>query len=278
MTTEKAWQPAYLLHARAYRETSVLAEWFLPEQGRVGTILRGARRKGQSIPAPFQPFFVQLAGMGELKQVHALEPAGPALALHGSALFSGLYLNELLVRLLPRELPQPELFIAYGGALGDLTDVSATDLIAIEAVLRGVERQVLEAMGQTVSNSHQADTHEVLQADQHYQYYPEHGWLPARAGQRGACAGADILAVGNDDFSTPERRRLAKVLYRLALEPLLAGKPLKSRDLFAALAIGAEATGSLIAADLALSSAPLASALTTTLVPPLASAPSQEET
>lgn len=234
---EAVWQPAYLMHARAYRETSVLAEWFLPELGRVGTILRGARRKGNTIPAPFHPFFIQLAGNGELKQVHAIEAAGPALALGGAALFSGLYLNELLVRLLPRELAQPELFIAYGGALGTLGEIDATDTVQIETVLRGFERQVLDAMGQTVSNSHQADTHELLQPERYYQYYPEHGWLPARSGQRGACLGGDILAVAEDDFSTVERRRLAKVLYRMALEPLLGGKPLKSRDLFASLAL-----------------------------------------
>ncbi len=234
---ELVWQPAYLLHARAYRETSVLAEWFLPEQGRVGTILRGARRKGKTVPAPFHPWFVQLAGNGELKQVAGIEPAGPSLGLVGGGLFSGLYLNELLVRLLPRELPQPELFIAYAGAIGALAELAADDQAGLEPVLRRFERQLLEAMGQTVSNSHQAETHEPLRADAWYQYYPEHGWLPAREGQRGACAGADILAVGQDDFSSPERRRLAKVLYRLALEPLLGGKPLKSRDLFAALAL-----------------------------------------
>lgn len=236
------WQPAYLLHARAYRETSVLAEWFLPERGRVGTILRGARRKGRTVPAPFHPWFIQLAGGGELRQVTACEPAGAPLALAGASLFSGLYLNELLVRLLPRELPQPELFIAYAGAIGALAELAADDQAGVEAVLRRFERQLLEAMGQTVSNSHQADTHEPLHPDRHYQYYPEHGWLPAREGQRGACRGADILAVGQDDFSTPERRRLAKLLYRLALEPLLAGRPLKSRDLFVALAQGRAAT------------------------------------
>lgn len=231
------WQPGYLLHARSYRETSVLAEWFLPELGRVGCILRGARRKGNVMPALFQPYFLQIAGTGELRQVPGLEPAGAALGLAGGGLFSGLYLNELLVRLLPRELPQPELFVAYAGALGSLGETAGDDSASIEAVLRRFERQLLESMGQTVSNSHQADTHEPLQPGRHYQYYPEHGWLPAREGQRGAWSGADILAIGEDDFSTPSRRRLAKLLYRTALEPLLGGRPLKSRDLFAALAL-----------------------------------------
>lgn len=229
------WQPAYLLHARAYRETSVLAEWLLPGPGRVGSILRGARRKGGSLPAPFQPYFVQVAGGGELRQIPGIEPAGPALSLTGGALFSGLYLNELLVRLLPRELPQPELFVAYAGALGELAELAGGDMTDIELVLRRFERQLLDSMGQTVSNTHQADTHEPLRPGCFYQYYPEHGWLPAREGQRGACDGDDILAVAADVLDTPARRRLAKALYRMALEPLLGGRPLKSRDLFAAM-------------------------------------------
>ena len=229
------WQPAWLLHARPYRETSVLAEWLLPAQGRVGTVLRGARRAGQGVPAPFQPFFVQLGGQGELKRILAHEPAGPAQVLTGMTLFSGLYLNELLVRLLPRELPQPELFIAYAGAVGDLAETDAADALAVEAILRRFERQLLEAMGQAIVNTHEADSQQPLRPEAHYQYYPEHGWLAAREGQRGACLGADILAVGADDFGTPSRRRLAKQLYRLALEPLLAGKPLKSRELFTAM-------------------------------------------
>lgn len=239
------WQPAWLLHARPYRETSVLAEWLLPAQGRVGAILRGARRAGQGVPAPFQPFFLRLGGQGELKRVIGHEPAGPAQTLTGMTLFSGLYLNELLVRLLPRELPQPELFIAYAGAVGELAELQGQDARAVEAILRRFERQLLEAMGQAIVHTHQADTQAPLQPEAHYQYYPEHGWLPARAGQQGACLGADILAVGADDFSTPARRRLAKQLYRFALEPLLAGRPLKSRELFAAMVPAGSASSTL---------------------------------
>ena len=120
---EKTWYPAYVLHARAYRETSVLADLFLPEFGRITAIARGARRKGQQVPSVFQPYFIQLAGQSELRAVAALEATSQALSLQGGALFSGLYLNELLVRLLPRELAQPELFVAYAGALGALSEL-----------------------------------------------------------------------------------------------------------------------------------------------------------
>ncbi len=238
---DASWQPAYLLHARAYRETSVLADWFLPEQGRVASVLRGARRKGRSMPALFQPFFIQLNGTGDLKSVVHCEHAGDALNLRGGTLFSGLYMNELLVRLLPRELPVPELFVAYGGALGELSELDGRVMAELEPILRRFERQLLEAMGQGIGESVRADTQQPLEAEAYYLYYPAHGWLPAKSGQQGACLGEDIMAVAADDVSTPVRRRLAKWMYRTALEPLLAGRPLKSRDLFASLVLNSAA-------------------------------------
>lgn len=240
MPRELAWHPAYVLHARAYRETSVLVDLLLPELGRVAAIARGARRKGQSVPSVFQPYLIQLAGQGELLALAALEPTSQALTLQGGALFSGLYVNELLVRLLPKALPQPELFIAYAGTLGALSELTHPDAQAIAPLLRSFERQLLESMGQWASNRVEADTNEPLRAGQYYQYYPEHGWLAARAGQRGACLAEDIIAVDDDDLSTPTRLRLAKLLYRSAIEPLLGNKPLKSRDLFAALQASAK--------------------------------------
>jgi len=234
------WQPAYLLHARAYRESSVLADWFLPEQGRVAAVVRGARRKGRSMPALFHPFFIQLSGSGDLKTVTHQEPAGDALNLRGGTLFSGLYMNELLVRLLPRELPVPELFVAYGGALGALSELDGRVLSDLEPILRRFERQLLEAMGQGIGAPVQADTQQALHPEGSYLYYPMQGWLPAKPSQQGACSGADIIAVAADDVSTPTRRRLAKWMYRTALEPLLAGRPLKSRDLFASLMLNSQ--------------------------------------
>lgn len=226
---EARWLPAYLLHSRPYRETSLLTEWFLPERGRVGAVLRGVRRRGKQPPAPFQPLFVQLLGDQELKTVSACEPAGPALRLHGGALFSGLYLNELLVRLAPRELPLPELFVAYAGALGELADLDQPAVAELEPVLRRFERQLLEAMGLGLE---QPDLDPALD----YRYVPGQGWLAGRAGRDGELwSGQDILAVLADDFDTDTRRRLAKRLYRSALLPLLGDRPLRSRELFASL-------------------------------------------
>ncbi len=105
-------QPAYVLHSRAYKETSALVDFFTP-QGRMRAVLRRARGKGGSLVRPFVPLELELRGRGELKNVGRMDSAGIAAWLHGDALFSGLYLNELLMRLLPAEAPFPALFEHY---------------------------------------------------------------------------------------------------------------------------------------------------------------------
>ena len=105
-------QPAYVLHSRAYKETSALVDFFTP-QGRMRAVLRRARSKGGSLVRPFVSLEVELRGRGELKNVSRMDSTGIAAWLHGDALFSGLYLNELLMRLLPAEAPFPTIFEHY---------------------------------------------------------------------------------------------------------------------------------------------------------------------
>src|SRR5512138_566209 len=105
-------QPAYLLHRRPYRETSLLIEAFTAGSGRIALIAKGARggRKGNAaILQPFQPLLISWTQRGEVGTLTAVEPREQALALHGTTLFSGFYLNELLMRLLARNDPHPEL-------------------------------------------------------------------------------------------------------------------------------------------------------------------------
>ena len=97
-------QPAYVLHCRAYRENSALVD-FLTPQGRLRAVLRSARGKAGTLARPFVPLEVEFRGRGELKNVGRMESAGVSTWLNGEALFSGLYLNELLIRLLPAEDP-----------------------------------------------------------------------------------------------------------------------------------------------------------------------------
>jgi DNA repair protein RecO (recombination protein O) len=217
-------EPAYLLHTRPYRESSLLAELLVAERGRVGAIMRGAR--GKPATQIFQPLLVRLAGQGELKTLKAAEPGGTLLMLAGTALFSGFYLNELLVRLLGRDLPLPALFMAYAQALGELSESSD-----VEPVLRRFEKYLLDSLGYGFDFDIDCRSGSPVEAGLFYTYLPEGGLGQSREG-RDSHAGELLLELAAGHFETPAARQAAKRILRQALARQLGDRPLKSRELF----------------------------------------------
>jgi DNA repair protein RecO (recombination protein O) len=128
-------QPAYVIHSRPYRDTSALLEVFTAEYGRISLVARGTRRQTRrgskaALLQPFSPLLLSFSGRMELKTLSAIEPVKGMSALRGERLFSGLYMNELLVRLLHRNDAHPELFAAYDYALKALAGNAAVDTAA----------------------------------------------------------------------------------------------------------------------------------------------------
>lgn len=217
---------AYFLHVRPYRETSMLVELLTAEQGRVAGVWRGARRNKGGMPQLLQPLLVDLSGNGELKNLRQVEMAGPALQLMGSALFSAFYLNEILVRLLPRDEVQPALFIAYADTLGCLLEEGNT-----AALLRRFECQLLDTLGYGIDFSHDSESGESVNAAFNYDFHPDRGFSRSHSGQA-LVNGAVLLQLATGDFSSPAAAHAAKRINRLALSRLLGNRPLKSRELF----------------------------------------------
>src|SRR6185312_14455091 len=112
MTTRVTLQPAYLLHTRPYRETSLLAELFTQDFGRISAVIKGARQmRSRYRPIrPFTPLLVSYQGRSDLFNLTELEFTRMPYALEGDILFCGFYLNELLLRLLLAHDPYPFLF------------------------------------------------------------------------------------------------------------------------------------------------------------------------
>jgi DNA repair protein RecO (recombination protein O) len=134
-------QPAFVLHSRPYKESSALVDLFTP-QGRLRAVMRAARGKAGSLIRPFVTLEVELRGKSELKTVARLESAGPSHWLDGQALFSGMYLNELLIRLLPMEDAHPALFEHYVATLPALAAHRP-----LEPLLRSFEWRLLDELG-----------------------------------------------------------------------------------------------------------------------------------
>lgn len=218
-------QPAYVLHSRAYRESSALVD-FLTPKGRLRAVLRGARGKAGSLARPFIPLDAEFRGRGELKNVGRLEPAGIPNLLTGEALFSGLYLNELLIRLLPAEDPHPAVFDHYA-----MTVLALAEGRPLEPLLRSFEWRLLDELGYGFA----------LDRDQHdrpidptalYRWQQDIGLVPVVQLQPGVFQGRELLAMAEADWQTPGALAAAKRLMRQALAPHLGGRPLVSRELF----------------------------------------------
>ncbi len=228
-------QPAFVLHAQAYRETSLLLEVFTVEHGRVGLIARGVRgARGQPLRAllqPLQPLQLGWSGRGDLPHLGVTEAAGAALTPQGDALLAAFYLNELLVRLLPRNEPQPSLFWRYAECLGTLQ--SGVDYVW---ELRRFERDLLAELGYALVLEIEADGTTPVEADAHYRYDPEQGALRLSTHRGSVVSGAALLDLSHDRLPDAACLRELRTLMRSILLHHLAGRELRSWQLLSDLA------------------------------------------
>ncbi|MFG0379785.1 DNA repair protein RecO [Pseudomonas sp. zbq_18] len=217
--------PAFVLHSRPYKETSALVD-FLTPRGRLRAVLRNARGKAGSLARPFVPLELELRGRSELRNVGRLEPDGVSHWFQGQVLYSAMYLNELLLRLLPGEDPHPALFEYYA-----LTLQALAANPPLEPLLRAFEWRLLDELGYGFALAFDI-AGQPITADGLYRLQPDAGLEPVAHLQPGLFQGADLLAMAEADWSSPGALAAAKRLMRQALAPHLGGRPLASRELF----------------------------------------------
>ena len=229
-------QPGFVLMSQPWRETSLLIEVMTRAHGRLTLIARSARRPQSTLRGvlmPFAPLELAWFGKGELRTLHSADWLGGMPQLSGLALLSGLYLNELIVRLTIRDDPHPGLYEAYFQAVRSLA--GGRDLAV---VLRRFELAMLTELGYapTLDN----DEHgEPILADGWYCCPP--GQLPQRTVAGGdAVAGETLLALAADDFSQPATRRAARRLIRSWLAHLLPDGQLATRELLQSIGLSAD--------------------------------------
>ena len=242
-------QPAYVLHQRAYRDTSLILELFTPAQGRVGVIAKGVRGnkpRWRGLLQSFQPLLVSFNQRGELGLLTEAEAQGAALRINPQLIASGFYLNEILLRLLQRHDAQLELFGWYDTALRELARLNVTDdaQAELEIILRRFEIRLLTALGYGLVFDHDVHSTMPVQAEQEYIYFLEQGPVllvedsgPAENAENNEAhmgikiSGHTLLALQENDLSAATVRRQAKRLLRAMLGHYLGPKPLQSRQL-----------------------------------------------
>ncbi|MFP4648498.1 MAG: DNA repair protein RecO [Halorhodospira sp.] len=226
-------QPAWVLHRRAFRETSTLVELFTQERGRIGAVARGAHRRGWSpLLEPFIPLRVSWRGQGDLKTLTEVEQAGRGYSLRGAAVACGFYMAELLFLLTRREDPHPEAWARYAVAVDELAHGDP------EPVLRRFELVLLAESGYGLQLT--VDRYgEPVRAECRYRYLPEQGVERAMVeGQGTEVSGATLLALAaaEDEALVHEPQRTeARWLMRYVLHHRLGGRRLRSREMFRSL-------------------------------------------
>ena len=227
-------QPAYVLHRRAYRETSFLVDIFTPEYGRLTVIAKGVRqlRGGlQGLLQPFMPLLLSWSGKQELMTLIQAEANGVPKYLVGECLFAGLYLNELLMRLLQKWDAYSKLYMVYEKALHSLQ----ADQLE-ESILRAFEKSLLEELGYGLLPKSDVHLHTMISADQYYRFTLEQGFVVSEGfhtdSSTNIFSGESLLAIAKENWHVPHCLTDAKRLIRLALMSLLGQKEIQSRKLF----------------------------------------------
>ena len=221
-------EPGFVLHAYPYKETSLVIEAFSRRCGRVGLLARGARRPRSALRGvllAFQPLRLSWSVKAEMGTLVSAEWAGGQPALAGMALMCGFYLNELLLRLLPREDPHEALFDAYGVALARLAAEGAQ-----APVLRGFERRMLAELGYAPLLDRDAASGAAIEAAKHYAYEAERGPVEtSRPNGDSVISGRTLLDMAADNYASSSTREEARRLMRVLIAERLGGQPLHTR-------------------------------------------------
>ena len=167
------------------------------------------------------------SGRGAMKTLRQAEPISLGLPLTGINLYSAMYVNELVGRVLEHETPYPALFHDYLQAITELAQVENP-----EPPLRRFELALLSALGYGVDFLHCAGTGEPVDPDMTYRYREQKGFIASVRRDNLTFLGNELIAIAERRFVTKDQLKAAKRFTRIALKPYLGGKPLKSRELF----------------------------------------------
>lgn len=219
-----------VLHRRVWRETSALLDVLTPEHGRIGLVVKGyrSRKNMNGMLEPFRELQLVWSGRGEMFTLNQAESGEHQWRLTGERLYCGLYLNELLWRLLPRHDAHPDVYQLYQQTLHYL--LLPDNRIA--QTLRLFEKRLLVMLGFGLLLEVEADQVTAIDAAARYCYDPEHGARRSRQSQLGdSIAGASLLALHHEEFDQPGQLADARRVLRSVIQYHLGSVQLHSYQL-----------------------------------------------
>lgn len=221
-------EPAFVLHQRPYRNTSLIVECLTGHFGRISLIAQGARRaesRQRSLLQSFRRIRLSWVRRGEMGRLTQVDADGLAHELGGEALLAGFYLNELLLRLLPRGDHNEQILSCYSSCLDRLAGSESS-----ASALRIFELELLEALGYRLDLEHDFRTGEPIDPDRHYVFEHEGGLT--NGGMNTTMkqySGRHLIALREHRLDEPEGQRAARVLLGSILDVHLGERPLETR-------------------------------------------------
>ena len=217
----------FLLHQRSYGETSLIADVFTKNNGKMSLIAKGAKKpksKFFGYLVPFHKLHIAYSGRSELKTLTSIDRN---LAVPGNTMtktsYSLLYINELLIRLLPKDAKQEDLFELYETFLEKVS--SNPDL---EITLRHFELDLLDMLGYGFDYNTDIDNNQEIDTDATYVFVAEKGF---RKLENTDFYGRDIINIKNRDLDKVPKKYLKEITTK-AINSCLDGRDLTSRKIF----------------------------------------------
>ena len=220
-------EPSFILHTRPYRETSMLVYALTEQHGIVHLISRGAKRKGNNLLQPFVRMVLSWSGRSDLVTLAKAELECSKYIRDFRIHVQCFYLHELMLRLMPKMSPAPELFHLYEHTLDAMIKYPLH-----EDVLRIFEIQLLNIIGHPLQLKFDYKTDQQIEKDLYYRYEPELG--PSRCDadnlQWNVVTGELLCSLEDHKFNSKVLPQAKKFLRGL-LQHYLRGKPLMTRQL-----------------------------------------------
>jgi DNA repair protein RecO (recombination protein O) len=219
--------PAFLIHRRAFKNSSLLLDFFTQEYGLVRLVGRGLRKSKTSIQV-FQHLNISYVGRGELKTLSNWEVSDTPRRLTGERLILAMYVNELISRLLQEQDPYPKLFAIYKIFIARLGVVDAS---LHYWLLRLFENNLLQELGYGVDFVCDING-DKIEHNANYEYQHQGGFMRSLTGKISGKLINQLLLDDINNMPDELQLRACRDLNRLRINPLLGNKPLQSRSLF----------------------------------------------
>lgn len=228
--------PAFILHRKAYSDSSLIVDFFTLHNGRVSCIAKGvktSKNRKAAILQPFIPLMINFSGRAELKTLRECEAVDNGYKLQTDSLYTAFYANELLLKFLHKQQIHKNLFALYSRLLQQLDN----DMQSTESLLRVFEANLLDETGFGLQLTHEAKKHTPLDPEKRYIYILETGPVEAPAVMESHTAyplmtGDSLLALKQGHFSSKQQLRECKTLMRYAIRSHLGGYDFKTREFF----------------------------------------------